>query len=143
MSNAPVVFETILNAPVEQVWKALTDTMEMKHWYFDIALFKPEVGFEFQFAGGSEKKTYIHHCRITDVTVNKKLSYTWRYEEIEGISEVTFRLSDEDGHTRIILTHEGIDHFQTSNPDFARESFEAGWTYIIGTSLKDFVEKNN
>jgi hypothetical protein len=28
-----------------------------------------------------------------------------------------------------------------NNPDFDKKNFMAGWTQIIGTSLKDFVEK--
>ena len=35
----------------------------------------------------------------------------------------------------------GIESFQTDNPDFAGESFTKGWEYIIGTSLKEFLEK--
>lgn len=35
----------------------------MKQWYFDIKEFKPEVGFEFQFYGGTEEKRYLHLCK--------------------------------------------------------------------------------
>jgi hypothetical protein len=34
-----------------------------------------------------------------------------------------------------------LETFQKNNPDFARESFAAGWTELIGTLLKQFVEK--
>jgi len=44
-----VVIERTFNAPVERVWKALTDVEQMRQWYFDLKEFKPEVGFEFQF----------------------------------------------------------------------------------------------
>ena len=30
----------------------------MKQWYFDLAEFKPEVGFKFQFMGGTEDNQY-------------------------------------------------------------------------------------
>jgi hypothetical protein len=39
------------------------------------------------------------------------------------------------------LTHEGLETFPQNNPDFAKESFMQGWTYILGTSLKKFLEK--
>jgi hypothetical protein len=39
------------------------------------------------------------------------------------------------------LTHEGLETFPASNTDFAKENFVAGWTHIVGTSLKEFVEK--
>jgi hypothetical protein len=51
---------------------------------------------------------------------------------------VTFELFDEAGKTRLKLTHEGLETFPASNPDFAKESFTEGWTHIIGKSLKEF-----
>jgi uncharacterized protein YndB with AHSA1/START domain len=114
----------------------------MKKWYFEIAEFEPVVGFEFTFMGRNEKNdiTYIHLCRIEEVIVNRKLSYTWSYDGQEGISLVTFELYQENGKTRLKLTHEGLESFPDS-PDFARQNFEGGWTYLIGKSLLEFVEK--
>jgi hypothetical protein len=43
--------------------------------------------------------------------------------------------------TRLKLTHEGLETFPQDNPDFAKESFTAGWTEIIGTLLKQYLEK--
>ena len=31
-------------------------------------------------------------------------------------------------------------NFGVENPDFAKKNFEAGWSAIIGTELKNFVE---
>jgi uncharacterized protein YndB with AHSA1/START domain len=87
MKKEPFIIERTYNAPVEKVWKAITDKNEMKQWYFDLAEFKPVVGFEFQFAGeGHKGEKYLHLCKITDVVANKKLAYSWRYEGFEGIS---------------------------------------------------------
>jgi uncharacterized protein YndB with AHSA1/START domain len=80
-------------------------------------------------------------CKITDVVAGKKLQYSWRYDQYPGKSFVTFELFDEGDKTRLKLTHEGLETFPTDNKDFARESFAAGWTYIIGKSIKEFVEK--
>jgi uncharacterized protein YndB with AHSA1/START domain len=135
----------LYNAPVEKVWKALTDSDQMKHWYFDIEKFKPEAGFEFSFSGeGKTGEKFLHLCKITHAIRNKKLRYSWRYEGYEGISFVTFEFFDEDGKTRLKLTHEGLETFPlTVNNDFARENFEEGWTYIVGTSLKDYLKKTS
>jgi uncharacterized protein YndB with AHSA1/START domain len=141
MKAEPFVIERTLNAPVEKVWKAITDRDQMKQWYFDLAEFKPEIGFEFTFSGGSEEKTYVHLCKITKVEPGKLLQYSWRYDGYPGNSFVTFELFPEGDTTLIKLTHEGLETVPTDNKDFARESFSAGWTYIIGTSIKEFVEK--
>ncbi|WP_423148330.1 SRPBCC family protein [Rubrolithibacter danxiaensis] len=142
MENEPIVIERTFNAPVEKVWNALTDSQQMKQWYFDIADFKPEVGFEFRFYGGTEEKQYLHICKILAVVPKEKLAHTWRYDTYEGNSEVIFELFEGDSpdETKLKLTHEGLDTFPRDNPDFAKESFMEGWNYIIGSSLKSFVE---
>lgn len=135
----PFVIERVLNAPVSIVWQAISNKDEMKKWYFDLAEFKPEVGFEFSFTGGSEEKSYLHLCRVTAAEKEKKLSYTWRYDGYEGNSEVTFELFAEGDKTRLVLTHTGLNSFTTDNKDFARESFEEGWTFIIGKQLLQYL----
>ncbi|HJP61870.1 MAG TPA: SRPBCC domain-containing protein [Mucilaginibacter sp.] len=143
MKKEPFVIERTLNAPPQKVWEAITDRDKMKQWYFDIAEFRPEVGFEFTFTGGSEEKTYVHLCKVTKVDPGKTLQYSWRYQDYPGNSFVTFELFPEGNATRLKLTHDGLETFPTDNKDFARESFSAGWTYIIGTSIKEFVEKES
>ena len=140
----PVIKEILLNAPVSKVWKAITDKNDMKEWLFDLLTkFRPEVGFEFQFKGkGKKGQLYLHLCKITEVIPDKKLSYSWKYDKYPGNSLVTFELFEEGKKTKLRLTHEGIESFGTDNPDFARESFNEGWTYFIGTAIKEFVEKN-
>lgn len=138
--NEPFIIERVLQAPIQKVWKAITDKEQMKEWYFDIAEFKPEVGFEFSFTAGREDKPYLHLCKVVEVVMGKKLSYTWRYDGYEGNSVVTFELFPEGTNTRLKLTHEGLETFPASNPDLAKENFAEGWNAIIGKSIKEFVE---
>jgi len=57
MQTTPFIIERTYNAPVDMVWQAITDKNKMKQWYFDLAEFKKEVGFELSFSGGTEDKT--------------------------------------------------------------------------------------
>jgi uncharacterized protein YndB with AHSA1/START domain len=141
MKNEPFVIERILNAPSDRVWKALTDKNQMKEWYFDIAAFRPEVGFEFEFEGRKDDIVYLHKCKITEVVPGKRLKYSWRYDGFEGNSFVTWELFPVGSKTRLKLTHEGIETFPVHNGDFAKANFAEGWTYIINKSLPKFVEK--
>src|SRR4051794_18323731 len=140
MSTEPFVIERTYNAPVDRVWKALTDKEQMKQWYFTIPEFKPEVGAEFQFTSPDDPKQYLHLSRVTEIVEGKKISYTWRYDGFAGDSLVTFELFPEGDKTRLKLTHAGLDTFPAENPDFAARNFEMGWTHITGISLKEFVE---
>jgi uncharacterized protein YndB with AHSA1/START domain len=145
MKDEPILIERTYNAPVATVWKALTDNAEMKKWYFNIAAFKPEVGFEFSFIGeGKEGEKYVHLCKVTEVVHEKKLTYSWRYDGFEGNSLVTFELFAEGEKTKLKLTHAGLETFPaTASNAFAKENFAEGWTYITGTSLQQFVEPKN
>jgi uncharacterized protein YndB with AHSA1/START domain len=142
MKNEPFVIERIYHALIDTVWQDITEQDKMKEWYFDLAEFKPEVGFTFQFLAGTNEKKYLHVCTITEVIFGKKLSHSWQYDGYKGISFVTFELFAEGDKTRLKLTHRGIETFPSSNPDFAQERFAEGWTYIIGTALKEFAEKS-
>ena len=142
MENQPILVERTFNAPISSVWKAITDKNKMKKWYFDLAEFKPEVGFKFQFFGGEEGgKQYLHLCEITEVIPEKKLTHSWVYDGYPGASYLTFELFDEgNNQTRLKLTHKEIESFPKENPDFAKENFVAGWDYIINTALKEYLE---
>lgn len=140
MKKQPIIVERIFNAPIEKVWKAITDKDEMKKWYFDLSEFKPEKGFKFEFTGGDENKQYLHLCEVKEVVSNQKLSYSWRYDGIEGNSLVTFEIFEQGDKTLLRLTHEGVETFITDDPNFARESFEKGWNHIINISLKNYLE---
>ena len=141
MKDEPFLIERTFSAPIEKVWKAITDKNEMKLWYFDLAEFKAEVGFKFQFVGGPPERQYLHLCEVTEVVSGKKLTYSWRYDGYEGNSFVTFELFGEETNTRLKLTHAGLETFPKQNPDLAKHNFVEGWTSIIGESLKKYLEK--
>ena len=141
MDTKPLVIERTYNVSPERIWQALTDRTKMKQWYFDIAEFKPEVGFEFEFLAGSDEKKYLHQCKITEVIVGKKIAYTWRYADYPGNSELSFELFEEGNKTRLVLTHTGLESFPKNNPDFAKESFAEGWDYFVNTGLPKYLEE--
>ena len=135
-----IIKEVLLDATPAKVWKAITDRDEMKQWYFDLKEFKAIPGFEFQFEGGPDDRKYLHKCRITEVVPGKKLQYSWRYENHIGNSFVTFELFEEGEKTRLRLTHAGLETFPQDNSDFARESFNGGWTELIKHLLRQYLE---
>lgn len=142
MDNQAIKIERVFDSPIEKVWTALTDNARIKQWYFDFEEFRPEVGFEFRFHGGHEDGVqYLHVCVIKEVIEGRKLAYSWRYDGYAGDSLVSFELFPEGDKTRLVLTHEGIETFDASNKDFAKGNFVEGWTYIVNTGLKEYLEK--
>lgn len=139
MSNQSVVIEQMYDVPVSKVWDAITNIEHLKKWYFQMPDFKPIPGFEFSFFGGS-KGEYKHLCVVTHVIDWKKLAYSWRYEGYPGNSFVSFELFEEGNKTKLRLKHAGLESFKDAGPDFGPEKFAEGWSYILGTSLKGFLE---
>jgi uncharacterized protein YndB with AHSA1/START domain len=140
MTSAPFMIEQSYPVPVEKVWKAISSNDQLKQWYFDIADFQPKVGFNFRFLGEKDGRKFVHLCEVTEVIPYKKLSYSWRYEGIEGSSVVRFELFEDGECTRLRLTHEGLESFP-QNDDFRKENFEQGWTEITGNLLRSHLEK--
>ena len=140
----PITVEQSFIAPIEKLWEAITDKHQMKEWYFDIPEFKSEVGSEFSFPGkGSAGNEYKHLCKVIEVIPMKKIVHSWTYENYEGNSIVTFELKENSHGSELKLSHEGIDTFPKSNPDFDSKNFVMGWTALISKNLKSFIEKNN
>jgi uncharacterized protein YndB with AHSA1/START domain len=139
VKTKPLVVERTFAAPVEKVWKAITDADAMRRWYFDPENFQPRAGCEFRMVVEHQGNIYDHRCRVTEVVPQKKIAYTWRHHGHEGDSLVTMELFREGRKTRLKLTHAGLETFPKT-PMFARKNFRQGWNMLIGDSLPDFVE---
>ena len=140
MKQQAFTLERTFDAPIHILWEALTNKAEMKKWYFDLAEFKAELNFEFQFTGGHEDGIqYVHLCKVTEVIPDTKITYSWRYDGYPGISYVTFELFAKGEQTQLILTHAGLESFDQANPDFAAKNFAEGWNQIINSSLLNYI----
>ncbi len=144
MDSKPIVTEQIYHAPIEVVWKAITDKDQMRQWFFEpMTEFEPEPGFETQFIVKVEDQVYLHLLKLIDVVPLKRIVYDWRYGGYPGISTVAWDLSETAKGTKLVLTHEGIETFPQDNPVFSRESGQGGWDYFIRDSLKRFLQRHS
>lgn len=139
--ETPIVIEEKYSASAAAVWDALTNKASMKEWYFDIPDFILAEGssFEFYEPGGANK--YLHRCTIKEIIPEKKFVHTWAYPLLGGgESIVTWQLQREDQQQcSVTLTHEGIENFPDT-PEFVRGSFVMGWSEILGTMLRRYLE---
>jgi uncharacterized protein YndB with AHSA1/START domain len=142
MNSGLLIVEHIYDTTVTKLWDALTKNEEIRKWYFQLAEFKPEVGFIFTFTGGKTGEfQYKHICEITEVIPRKKLAYSWRYDGFPGISYVSIELIEEGTRVRLKLTHSGLETFDHENPHFDLKNFQGGWNFILGQSLSNYFKK--
>ncbi|WP_276480858.1 SRPBCC family protein [Paraflavitalea pollutisoli] len=141
---APVVTEVVLEAPPTAVWEAITVAEKMNQWYFKIPVFKAEVGYSFKYFGGEPGgKEYPISCKVLEVVPGSKLVHTWSYDDYPHETIVSFELfPEEEKNTRIRLSHTGLDTMPAAYPEkVSAASHQQGWDYIIGRSLRGFVEE--
>ena len=142
MKETPLVIERTFNAPVDKVWKAITDIDQMKQWYFpQLEQFKPEAGFQTQFNVHHEGKDYFHIWKVKEAIPLKKISLEWKYRGYPGNSLVSFELFSQGDKTKLILTHSEIETFNPEKyPELAKKNFTEGWTHFMDKGLKEFLE---
>jgi uncharacterized protein YndB with AHSA1/START domain len=137
-----IVIEKTFDHPVASVWKALITKEAIRTWSFEVDDFQPKVGFEYRFAGGTPERTYWHHCKVLEVVPGKKLCYSWQYEDVEGMTKVTWELFPAGERTRLVLTHEGVENLAHGGPDFASDNFNKGWT-AIANNIASYLAKGH
>ena len=122
IESETIRFERQLPGPIERVWEYLTDSEKRGKW---LASGKMDLR-----VGGSVELIFNHknlspykdpipekykefdevtvmHGKVTQYDPPHTLSYTWG--EASGYdSEVTFELSDEESHVKLVLTHRRI-----------------------------------
>lgn len=144
MSQAPIVVTHTFAANIADVWHAISDDKTMRQWFFEqIPGFAPVVGTETVFDVHHNNKVYTHRWQVTEVAPEALLVYSWQYDGYPGDSEVRWELENKGTGTQLTLTHSGGETFPQDNPDFSRESAEAGWQYLIKESLADYLEQNS
>ncbi|MBF9221983.1 SRPBCC family protein [Hymenobacter ruricola] len=137
--SIPFVTEHVYAASLEKVWRALTEKDKIQEWYFpQVRKFEPVVGFRFEFT--DDGSPYGKEWVVTEVVDGRKLAHTWAYRNYPGSSEVTFELIEQGDKTKLALTHTGLESFP-DDPHFARSRFENGWAQILGSNLKDYLER--
>jgi uncharacterized protein YndB with AHSA1/START domain len=141
--NNSLTLEKMYKAPVDKVWKAITDREQLKQWYFDFPEdFKLETGYQFDWhAGPPGGKQWLHRGKMMEIIESKKLVHTWEYPGYSGTSTVIWELIPMDKNTtKLIFTHQFNVPFDTKEEALRRENFAAGWNHIINTGLVEFLK---
>jgi uncharacterized protein YndB with AHSA1/START domain len=139
----PFVIERVFDAPVSRVWKALTVREYIGEWFMAIDGFEPEEGYEFTLVAECYGKRYIHLCRVTEIIDQRKLRYSFRFENTQGVTYVTWELFPEGKKTRLRLTHEGLELIAHAGPEYQRQNFVEGWTEFFDERLKGFLSPSS
>jgi uncharacterized protein YndB with AHSA1/START domain len=133
--------EIVIDAPLEAVWKAITDAEELTRWFVDEASIEPRLGgmFTFSWGGGEEG-----HNRIDGWEPNRKLVLTSLPFEMgaakhDGTTPMVneYTIERRDGKTVLRLVNSGIPN--TPEWDGFYNGTESGWRSFLRT-LRHYLE---
>jgi uncharacterized protein YndB with AHSA1/START domain len=128
-----LIIERELSYPPEQVSKAWTDQEALRLWMGPGKICAPNATMDARVGGAyifpmhrPDGKVTTVRGVIKEVVSNRKLPFTWAWDEEEGkpsdVSEVTLEFHPTAGGTRLVLRHAGL-----TDPKI-REQHTRGWS---------------
>jgi uncharacterized protein YndB with AHSA1/START domain len=140
MMSDRIVKSVVLRAPVERVWRAVSDHREFGTW-FRVQLDQPfAVG-----AASTGRMTYPGYehmpwsARVVAIEPPRRLAFEWPHmDDQQQVREdwawtlVEFRLEPEGEGTRLTITESGFDALPAEARDNSFRLNEGGWTEQMG-----------
>jgi uncharacterized protein YndB with AHSA1/START domain len=116
-----------IDAPVDRVFRALTDADELARWWTSTAESDPRTGGEYalRFEFDDESRNHIYAGCYEDVTLNERVRYPWNGRF--GETTVEFVLKPSGAGTELTLNHSGW----SEDAEEARQLHEQGWGFFL------------
>ena len=137
-AGKPIEKKVVINAPVNKIWKALTESDKIEQWMLMSNTFKPVLNNQFVFKGEMNGNKFDIKCKVLEMEENKKLVYSWSGPFFEGSTIVSIQLKGNKGGTELTLIHSGW----AENQKDVRESHSKGWDERFVEKLKEVIEQN-
>lgn len=146
-----VVSEIHIAAPPERVFKALTDSAELKQWFTDASCpvktwqmdARPGGRYHYKTEKGSVVVNNVSefecHGEILEIDPPRLLVYSWVanwHDDKKRRTMVRWELTPKAGGTLVKVTHSGL-----AEETIARKDYTGGWPGVLD-ALKKFTEQN-
>ncbi len=141
MERRAVKRSVIINAPVAEVWKALTDPEIIKQWFFGTNTKTDwKEGSPIIYSGTWKGKDYEDKGRLKQVEKEKKIEMTYlsslsgKEDKPENYFDIIYELDGREKDTLLCITQAGL-----MGEDEYKHSAE-NWEMVLN-QLKTLVEK--
>ena len=130
-----------IKAPVERVFKTITDPRALEKWFLLSGRLGPRRGGTWTFTWGEGD---THSGKVLDYVRGERLTLSWPEhpvggDEALGTTRVAFHLKPREGGTLLEVVHSGF----KSGAEWVRlyTMYSAGWAYYL-SNLKSVVQNN-
>lgn len=134
-----IQYKTIIHAPVEKVWDALTNPEIVQQYFFGTTLITNwKVGDDIVFQGEWEGQQYKDVGKVLEYVHNEKLAYSYlsnwsgKEDKPENYLWICYEVRSIDNHTALTIS-------QTNYDEERAKHSEGNWAGIID-GLKKIVE---
>jgi len=140
MENISLKTKIDINAPVTEVWDALTNPVIIKQYFFGTDLKTDwKKGSPVIWTGEWEGKTYEDKGKVLEVDPGKYVKYSYwssmsgTDDKPENYQNVSYTLTENNGITTLEVGQDNI------KDDAAKQHSEQNWQAIFG-KMKELVE---
>ncbi len=138
-TNHQSKYQTIIKAPIDKVWDALTNPEMVKQYFFGSNQETNwNVGSKVLWTGEYEGTTYVDKGVVLEYFPNKKLSYSYLSswsgldDKPENYLLVSYEVTQTESGTELIITQ--------SNYDEEKAKHSAEFWKIVVDGLKNLIE---
>jgi uncharacterized protein YndB with AHSA1/START domain len=132
MPDLKLVITRVINAPCGLVFRAWTDAKQMAQWWSPVDIECRSAAADLKIGGAyrihmvSEKGDHIAIGKYQEIVPNRRLQFTWQWEDYTmPDSVVTVEFEDLGKTTRLTLTQEGFPDQEDA------DDHKKGWTTAI------------
>lgn len=127
-----LVLECVYPAPIEHVWRAITDSALLREWLMEND-FSPVLGTRCEFRMKPQPGfNGIIQCEVLEVSQPRRLVYTWDGGGMWGRTTLTWTLDPCEQGTRLRLEHRGFEGFR---PFVLSLMMGSGWKKKLTTTV--------
>ena len=133
--------DVLIDAPIDVVWKVISEPEHVVHWFSDGAELDPRPGGDgvLTFEDSARDKPVSYRLRFESVEPPRRLTYRWLHQAGEdprpgNSTLVEFTLSEEGTSTRLRVVESGIQSMpwpEVEKDEFA-DSHGKGWARHLG-----------
>ena len=117
-----------INASVPEVWQLISTQEGMRQWFGSDIQIDMRVGGRYRLMNPEQNQ--VISGEVLELISPSVLKLSWFEEDSDWVNptQVTFRLEETSGGTRVHVTHAGFDSIGKQGWQRTYEEYQKGWT---------------